>query len=74
VNAEQARARLVAELMAAGSLSDDCWRAAFEQVSRHVFIPDTVWRVDKSAGAGCCRCAAAPIPMISWRWLTPMSR
>jgi protein-L-isoaspartate O-methyltransferase len=46
VNAEQARARLTAELMAAGSLGDE-WRLAFEQVPRHMFIPDTVYRLDR---------------------------
>lgn len=41
---EQERARLVTELVAAGLLGDD-WRAAIEQVPRHLFIPDTVWQV-----------------------------
>jgi protein-L-isoaspartate O-methyltransferase len=46
---EQERARLVAELVTAGSLDDD-WRAAFEQVPRHLFIPDTVWQVSDADG------------------------
>jgi protein-L-isoaspartate(D-aspartate) O-methyltransferase len=34
--------RLVEELVAAGTLTDD-WRAAFEAVPRHAFIPDLTW-------------------------------
>lgn len=45
---EQARAQLVSELVAAGELAED-WRPAFEQVLRHEFIPDTVWRVSEQA-------------------------
>jgi len=26
------------------------WRSAFEALPRHLFIPDTVWRVDREAG------------------------
>ncbi|WP_037070028.1 methyltransferase domain-containing protein [Pseudonocardia acaciae] len=47
---EQERARLVTELVAAGSLGDDWRRAAFEQVPRHEFIPGTVWQVSEAAG------------------------
>jgi protein-L-isoaspartate O-methyltransferase len=46
---EQERARLVTDLVAAGSLGDD-WRAGFEQVPRHLFIPDVVWRVSAADG------------------------
>ncbi|WP_084210615.1 methyltransferase domain-containing protein [Pseudonocardia acaciae] len=46
---ERERARLVTDLVAAGSLGDD-WRAAFEQVPRHEFIPGTVWQVSEAAG------------------------
>lgn len=36
-------------LVASGAL-DDTWRPAFEQVPRHLFIPDTIWRLDRAAG------------------------
>ncbi len=26
------------------------WRPAFESVPRHLFVPDTIWQVDPSAG------------------------
>ena len=35
--------RLVEELVAAGTLAED-WRAAFEAVPRHAFIPDLTWQ------------------------------
>ncbi|WP_242614259.1 methyltransferase domain-containing protein [Actinomadura roseirufa] len=38
-------ARLVAELVNAGDLTSE-WRAVFEAVPRHRFIPDTVWTQD----------------------------
>ncbi|MFK8909992.1 methyltransferase domain-containing protein [Streptomyces sp. YS-3] len=34
-----ARAALVAEIAAGGSLTDPAWRAAFEEVPRHLFVP-----------------------------------
>ncbi|MGH3798633.1 MAG: hypothetical protein ACRDTD_00585 [Pseudonocardiaceae bacterium] len=34
--------RLVEKLVAAGTLAED-WRAAFEAVPRHAFIPDLTW-------------------------------
>ncbi|MFJ2441377.1 methyltransferase domain-containing protein [Streptomyces sp. NPDC087658] len=33
------RAALVAEIAATGALDDPAWRAAFEEVERHVFVP-----------------------------------
>lgn len=39
-----ARAELVASLVSSGAL-DRTWRPAFEQVPRHLFIPDTIWQV-----------------------------
>ncbi|MGH3913993.1 MAG: methyltransferase domain-containing protein [Pseudonocardiaceae bacterium] len=47
--AEQLRAGLVAELAAAGTLTED-WRAAFEAVPRHVFIPDITWHQGTANG------------------------
>jgi protein-L-isoaspartate(D-aspartate) O-methyltransferase len=41
-DAETLHRRLVEELVAAGTLADD-WRAAFEAVPRHAFIPDLTW-------------------------------
>ncbi|GAA4307335.1 methyltransferase domain-containing protein [Actinomadura luteofluorescens] len=38
-------ARLVSELVGSGDLTPE-WRAAFEKVARHWFIPDTVWVQD----------------------------
>ncbi|MFJ1645713.1 methyltransferase domain-containing protein [Streptomyces sp. NPDC088258] len=37
--AAEARAALVAEIAATGALGDPAWRAAFEEVPRHVFVP-----------------------------------
>ncbi|MGI5207305.1 hypothetical protein ACQEU6_37725 [Spirillospora sp. CA-108201] len=37
--------RLVSELTGAGDLTPE-WRAAFEKVARHRFIPDRVWVQD----------------------------
>ncbi|GAA4919553.1 methyltransferase domain-containing protein [Streptomyces coeruleoprunus] len=37
--AAEARHRLVAALAAAGELADPAWRAAFEEVPRHLFVP-----------------------------------
>ncbi|RDG35281.1 methyltransferase domain-containing protein [Streptomyces corynorhini] len=37
--AAEARAALVAEIAATGALADPAWRAAFEEVPRHVFVP-----------------------------------
>jgi len=41
-DAEELRGKLVEALAAAGTLTED-WRAAFESVPRHVFIPDITW-------------------------------
>jgi protein-L-isoaspartate O-methyltransferase len=41
---------MVAELVESGVLEPD-WRSAFEQVPRHRFVPDTMWRVGWSATA-----------------------
>jgi protein-L-isoaspartate O-methyltransferase len=41
-DAETLHRRLVEELVAAGTVADD-WRAAFEAVPRHAFIPDLTW-------------------------------
>ncbi|MFR9725810.1 methyltransferase domain-containing protein [Streptomyces sp. MS19] len=38
-DADAARARLVRSLVAAGDLTDPAWRAAFESVPRHLFVP-----------------------------------
>jgi len=46
---EDARARMVAGLVATGAL-DETWRAAFEQVPRHLFIPEVIWLLDRRAG------------------------
>jgi len=48
VTPEDARARMVAGLAARGAL-DETWRAAFEQVPRHLFIPEMVWLLDRQA-------------------------
>ncbi|MFE1956809.1 methyltransferase domain-containing protein [Streptomyces sp. NPDC059479] len=37
--AAEARAGLVAEIALTGALEDPAWRAAFEEVPRHVFVP-----------------------------------
>ncbi|MFF3750202.1 methyltransferase domain-containing protein [Streptomyces sp. NPDC002018] len=37
--AAEARAALVAEIARTGALDDPAWRAAFEEVPRHVFVP-----------------------------------
>ncbi|MEW1719321.1 methyltransferase domain-containing protein [Streptomyces sp. NPDC093109] len=37
--AVEERAALVAEIAATGALDDPAWRAAFEEVPRHVFVP-----------------------------------
>lgn len=47
VTPDEARGRLVAELAGSGAF-DDGWREAFERVPRHLFIPDTVWRLNGS--------------------------
>ena len=47
---DQIRAELLATLVATGALTED-WRPAFEAVPRHLFIPETIWRVDRAAGA-----------------------
>lgn len=38
--------RLVDDLVGRGELAEQ-WRAAFVEVPRHLFIPDTVWRQDR---------------------------
>ena len=40
---------MVAGLVATGAL-DETWRAAFEQVPRHLFIPEVLWLLDRQAG------------------------
>jgi protein-L-isoaspartate(D-aspartate) O-methyltransferase len=40
---------MVADLVAAGAL-DQTWRAAFEWVPRHLFIPEVLWLLDRQAG------------------------
>jgi protein-L-isoaspartate O-methyltransferase len=47
---DQARAELLTTLVATGALTGD-WRPSFEAVPRHLFIPETIWRVDRAAGA-----------------------
>ncbi|WP_149179232.1 methyltransferase domain-containing protein [Streptomyces sp. TRM49041] len=64
--AAEARHRLVTELAAAGVLPDPAWRAAFEEVPRHLFVPyyyvgvmggyERLWRDD-------------PDPEGRWQWL-----
>ncbi|MET8676333.1 methyltransferase domain-containing protein [Streptomyces sp. NPDC004647] len=39
VSAERARAALVRRIVANGGLTDPAWRAAFEEVPRHLFVP-----------------------------------
>lgn len=46
---DAARAAMIAKLDSMGVL-DPAWRDAFDQVPRHAFIPDTIWRVDRGAG------------------------
>ncbi len=41
--------RLVEELVAAGTLPKD-WRASFEAIPRHAFVPDLIWRYGTSNG------------------------
>jgi protein-L-isoaspartate O-methyltransferase len=48
VRPEAARAELLAQLVAAGDL-EPSWRDAFDQVPRHEFVPDVIWRVDPQA-------------------------
>lgn len=74
MNTEQASARLVTELVAAGSLGDD-WRLAFEQVPRHVFIPDIVYQLDRSdAETILCRCIGRTNRTSSWSSPMPIRR
>jgi protein-L-isoaspartate O-methyltransferase len=47
--AEILHRRMVEELMVAGTLTDE-WRAAFEAVPRHAFIPDHTWYHDAANG------------------------
>lgn len=57
--AARARAVLVEEIAASGALDDPAWRAAFEEVPRHVFVPyyfvsrpggyDRLWSGDPDA-------------------------
>jgi protein-L-isoaspartate(D-aspartate) O-methyltransferase len=49
LSADSLRAEMVAGLIERGELSSD-WRAAFEEVPRHWFIPDRVWRHAPNAG------------------------
>lgn len=64
--AERARARLVRELVAAGELTDPRWRAAFEAVPRHAFVP----AFHDSVPGGYERVAADdPDPVRRDRWL-----
>jgi hypothetical protein len=44
--ADRLRREMVAGLLERGELSPR-WRAAFESVARHGFIPDTIWRLDR---------------------------
>jgi len=43
---EELRARMVADLLERGDLTED-WTRAFVQVPRHAFIPTTIWRHDR---------------------------
>ncbi|MGH4019050.1 MAG: protein-L-isoaspartate O-methyltransferase family protein [Pseudonocardiaceae bacterium] len=45
---EDRRQSMVAALVKTGRLTPT-WRPAFEQVARHLFIPDTIWRLDRAA-------------------------
>lgn len=49
MTAASARTELLDALVAAGDL-DPSWRDTFDQVPRHEFIPDTIWRIDRAAG------------------------
>ncbi|MEU1629673.1 methyltransferase domain-containing protein [Streptomyces sp. NPDC020096] len=63
------RARLVRRIMDAGMLRDPAWRAAFEQVPRHVFVP--YYYRPYPGGRGWDRLSADdPDPRRRIRWLS----
>ncbi|WP_443072386.1 methyltransferase domain-containing protein [Streptomyces sp. RPT161] len=66
--ADLLRARLVRRIMDAGTLRDPAWRAAFERVPRHVFVP--YYYRPYPGGRGWDRLAADdPDPRRRARWL-----
>ncbi|WP_431959797.1 methyltransferase domain-containing protein [Actinacidiphila sp. bgisy160] len=62
------RARLVRRIVAAGELADPRWRAAFEEVPRHLFVP--VYHRPRSDGGFTRLSADDPDPRGRSRWLS----
>lgn len=58
------RAAMTAHLVDRGVLTDPSWRRAMEKVSRHAFLPDTVWGEDVEVGDG----ALVPVPRSHPNW------
>jgi protein-L-isoaspartate(D-aspartate) O-methyltransferase len=66
--AEPLRARLVRRIATAGAFGDPRWRAAFEAVPRHLFVP-VYYRLRPSGGGFTRLSAGSPDPRARARWL-----